>query len=90
MTAQQRVFAAAYFGGLLILLGGVALQVLWRFDALVPGLILWGFTRIGLSVWQWLVPEVVFGSIAPKGRLLFTIAAWTLIVVLLVMVEISK
>ena len=90
MTAQQRIFAAAYFGGLLILLAGVVLQVLWRFDALLPSLILWGVTRIVLSLWQWSQPEVAVGSNAPRGRLLFTIAAWTLIVALLITVEISE
>ena len=90
MTAKQRVFATVYGGALLIFLAGVILQVLWRVDALLPTLILWGFSRIGLSLWQWIQPDVAIGSNRSPSRLLFTIAAWTLIVGLLITGGISK
>ena len=90
MSAEQRVFAVLYFGGLLVLLGGVVLQLAWQIDTLLRALILWGSTRVILSVWQLLQPDVAVGPKPSRGRLIFTIAAWTLIVALLTTVEMTK
>jgi hypothetical protein len=78
-----------YVGGLLLVFVALLLQVLWRIDALLPALVLWGLTRIALSAWQLFQPDVAIGPNPSPGRLSFTIVAWTL-VALLITVELSR
>ena len=90
LTGKQTFFAAAYVGGLLVMLAGLFVQVVWHVDSFIPAIIFWGVTRIGLSAWQLIQPDLIPGNKAPPTRLAITIALWTLVVALLITVEMAK
>ena len=90
LTAGRWAFATAYVGGLVAILVGLALQVLWQIEAFVPALIIWGATRIILSAWQLLQPGIAIGRNPPRQRLIFTLIAWLLISSLLITVQVAK
>ena len=83
LRPEQRLFAAIYHIGSLVLVVSICLQIFRRVDALFPAVIVVGFSRIGLALWQLAQPDCSGTERTPAG-LIFNIATWTGAIVLLI------
>ena len=88
LGSEQLAFAAIYVGGLLILFASILLQAFAKIDALFPGIIVWGSSRIVLSAWRLLRREYFKGP-PSRGRLIFSMIAWAVIVCIVLWVHLK-
>lgn len=83
MTPEQRLFAAIYHLGSLILVVRICLQIFRRIDALYPAILGVGVSRISLAAWQLAQPDCSKVDRTPAG-LVTTMVVWASTMVLLV------
>jgi hypothetical protein len=83
LTVEQRLFAALYHLGSLVLVVSIGLQILRRIDALFPAILAVGSSRIGLAAWQLASPACSTTERTPSG-LVITMTVWASTMVLLV------
>jgi hypothetical protein len=83
VSPQQRLFAAIYHTGSLVLIVAICLQIFRRVDALYPAILVVGFSRICLAGWQMAEPDCSRTDRTRSG-LMITIIVWASTMVLLV------
>ncbi len=83
VTWEQRLFAAIYHTGSLILIVSILLQIFRRIDALFPAILGVGCSRIGLAIWQMAQPDCSKTQRTQSG-LGATIVVWFSMIVLLI------
>ena len=83
LTAEQRLFAAIYHAGSIVLVVAICLQIFRRIDALFPALLGVGATRICLAAWQLAQPDCSKTERTPSG-LVVTIVVWVGTIILLI------
>ena len=82
VTAEQRLFAAIYHAGSLVLVVSICLQIFRRVDALFPAILTVGFTRICLAAWQ-MAQSDCSKTERTRSGLTATIVVWVSTIVLL-------
>ena len=83
LTFEQRLFAAVYHIGSLVLVISICLQIFRRIDALYPAILGVGASRIVLALWQLAQPDCSRTERSPSG-LVITMVVWASTMVLLV------
>jgi hypothetical protein len=83
VSATQRLFAAIYHTGSLVLIVSIFLQIFRRVDALYPAILAVGTSRIGLAAWQLAEPDCSRTERTSSG-LVATIVVWASTLVLLI------
>jgi hypothetical protein len=83
VTFEQRLFAAIYHLGSLILVVSICLQIFRRIDALYPAILAVGASRIGLAGWQLAEPDCSKTERTPSG-LVMTMVVWASTMLLLI------
>ena len=83
MSNEQRLFAAIYHLGSLILVVSICLQIFRRVDALFPAILGVGASRIGLAAWQLGRPESSRTERTPSG-LAITMIVWASTIAILI------
>jgi hypothetical protein len=83
LAFEQRLFAAIYHTGSLVLVVSISLQILRRVDALYPAILAVGCTRICLAAWQVARPDSSRTERTQSG-LMATIVVWASTIVLLI------
>jgi len=83
LTVEQRLFAAVYHLGSIVLVVSICLQIFRRIDALYPAILAVGVSRICLAVWQMADPNCSKTARTSSG-LPITIVVWASTMVLLV------
>ena len=83
LTAEQRLFAAIYHVGSLVLAGSICFQIFRRIDALFPAVIVVGFSRICLAVWQ-LAQQDCSRTVRTPAGLVFNMVTWASAILLLI------
>jgi hypothetical protein len=83
VTGGQRIFAAIYHTGSLVLVVSICLQIFRRIDALYPAILAVGASRIGLSLWQMAQPDCSKTERTRSG-LMITMVVWASTMVLLI------
>jgi hypothetical protein len=83
VTAEQRLFAAIYHIGSLVLIVSICLQIFRRIDALYPAILAVGASRIGLALWQLAQPDCSKTERTSTG-LAITMVVWISTMVLLI------
>jgi hypothetical protein len=83
LTFEQRLFAAVYHLGSIILVVSICLQIFRRIDALYPAILGVGASRICLAAWQLAWPADSQTERTRSG-LVINIIVWGSVMVLLV------
>ena len=83
LTFEQRLFAAIYHLGSLVLVVSICLQIFRRIDALYPSILAVGVSRIGLAAWQLAEPDCSKTERTPSG-LVMTMVVWASTMLLLI------
>ena len=83
VSAEQRLFAAIYHTGSLVLIVSICLQIFRRIDALYPAILAVGASRISLAAWQLVQPACSKTERTPSG-LVMTMVVWASTMVLLI------
>jgi hypothetical protein len=83
LTVEQRLFAAIYHLGSLVLVVSICLQIFRRIDALYPAIFAVGGSRICLAAWQMAQPDCSKTERTRAG-LVVTMVVWASTMVLLI------
>jgi hypothetical protein len=83
VTVEQRLFAAIYHVGSLVLVVSICLQIFRRIDALYPAILAVGGSRICLAAWQMAQPDCSTTERTRAG-LVVTMVVWACTMALLI------
>jgi hypothetical protein len=83
VSVEQRLFAAIYHLGSLVLVVSICLQIFRRIDALFPAILTVGITRICLAAWQ-MVDADCSKTERTRSGLTATIVVWVSTIILLI------